>query len=244
MIIYKIPKPINIIGEFSNKAITYASCNFTYASKFFIKNKFLINKNYSKFLKNYLKFNKNKKYFDLIIDKNENFYSCHSLIYGGFNLYGKFNNKWFSEPIVINELFFKNILVFYIKKKNFLYSFDINENGFNVDLVNKLVDDAVESYNDLDFKHLGKIIDSYWRLKIQTDTKCRNQYISKLYSDCMLAGAWGGKMDENIMFLIAPQEKHEHIKKIMKDNILLNSNLYNIGIQKEEVFNGNSNCCR
>lgn len=246
MIIYKIPKPITLIGENSNKCMIFSSCNFTYISKLFSKNKFLLNISYKNFIKKYisfLSFNK-KRIFDSMLNKEDDLFSCHNVINGGISSITKIKDIWFSETLEINENFLNNILIFYIKKKYFKYELKKEENDFNKEFIDKLVDDAIDSYYKNDLKHFGKIIDSYWRLKIQTDKLCRNNYISKIYSDCILAGAFGGKMDENIMTLIAPKEKHDNIKNLMKDNILLNSKLCITGIQMEDVFSGSSNCCR
>jgi galactokinase/mevalonate kinase-like predicted kinase len=88
-----------------------------------------------------------------------------------------------------------------------------------------MVDDAYSAYIDNDFKFMGKLIDSYWRIKTQLDPNSANEFIYRIYSDCRLAGAWGGKMDENTMIILAPKEKHEEICTVMKDHIRLNSSV-------------------
>jgi galactokinase/mevalonate kinase-like predicted kinase len=107
-----------------------------------------------------------------------------------------------------------------------------------------MVDDAYNAYVDKDFKFMGKLIDSYWRIKTQLDPNSANEFIYKAYSDCRLSGAWGGKMDENTMIILAPKEKHEGICAIMKDHIKLKSSVNTTGIVREELFSGNSNCCK
>lgn len=244
MIIHKIPKPISIIGEHSNKCMIYSSCNFTYISNFFNKKRFLVNKKVKSFYKNYIKnYPILKSNFINYLSDSE-FFSSFTSLFGGFNFLNKKENDWFNIKLNHKTNFFDYALVFHIRRKFFKYEKIETKETFNLTIVNKLVDDAYKAYQDLDYEFLGKLIDSYWKLKKQSDPKCANNYIYKIYSDCRLAGAWGGKMDENIMFLLAPKEKHEDIKNILKENIILNSKLTTSGIVTEEIFSGNSNCCK
>ena len=107
-----------------------------------------------------------------------------------------------------------------------------------------MVEDAYKAYSKNDFKFFGTLVDSYWRAKLNSNPNFANQYIYNLYSNCRLAGAWGGKLDENTMILLAPPDKHNNILNVMKDHIRLKSALNTTGIITEELFGGNSNCCK
>lgn len=244
MIIHKIPKPITLIGEYSNKCICFSSCNFTYISNIGIKNKFLLNKNIKEFCKNYLKNFKNLKSNIIKQEIEGDFFSYFTTLFGNFNCITKFNSSWSNLKINYNKEFFENILIYHIRKKYFKYKKIKNEKSFNVDVVNKMVEDFYKAYHQNDIKFIGQLIDSYWRIKKQSDFGCADNYIYNLYSNCRLSGALGGKLDENTMVLIAPKEKHASIDNVMKDHIKLNSLLNTTGIITEEIFSGNSNCCK
>lgn len=244
MIIHKIPKPLTIIGEHSNKCMCYASCNFTYIGNLINKKRFLINKKTKNFYQNYIKNYPILKSSFLNYLNGNDFFSCFTSLFGGLNFLNKNNENWFNIKLNHKTNFFDYVLVFHIRRKHFKYEKIETNETFNLTVVNKMVDDAHKAYYESDYEFLGKLIDSYWRLKKQSDPNCGNNYIYKIYSDCRLAGAWGGKMDENTMFLLAPKEKHENIKNVMKENIILNPKPCTTGIITEEIFSGNSNCCK
>ena len=244
MIFHKIPKPITLIGEMSNKCISYASCNFTYINKFKNKSRYLINKNVKDFYKKYLKNYEKIKSNIIKIETSSEFASSYSSLFGNLNLTSVFNKEWFNIRLKYNKEFFDNLLVFHIKRKFYKYEISNSINSLNLDVVNKMVDDAYKAYDENNFKFFGTLIDSFFRLKIKSNPIIMNQYLYNLYSSCRLAGAWGGKMDENTMILLAPKEKHENILEVMKENIKLKSSLNTTGIITEELFSGNSNCCK
>lgn len=243
MIIHKIPKPISLIGEYSNKSICFSSCNFTYISNIFHNKRFLLNSSILNYYKKYFK-NFPCLKSDFIKNINDiNFSYLYTILFGNLNLINKTENNWFNIKIPINKLFFENLLLYHIRRKNFKFKLNKKENTLNNSLVGKMTEDFYDSYINNDIKFAGKLVDSFFRIKTQSYPECSNQYIYKLYSDCRLAGALGGKIDENIMLLIAPKESHEKIDLIMKDNIKLKTSINTTGIISEEIFGGNSNCC-
>lgn len=244
MIIFKIPKPITIIGELSNKCLSYSSCNFTYISNIGNKNKFLLNDDLKNFINNNKQFLLKRKSELLKLAIHDNFYTIYTALYGGLNFLNKTDTNWHNLKLENNNDFLDNTLVFHIRKKFFKYKKIKTDTTFNLDLVHKMVEDAHDCYIKSNWSYFGKLIDSYWRVKKESDINCRNEYISKLYAECRLSGAYGGKMDNNTMFLVAPKEKHENIKNVMKEHILLNNKININGIEKEEIFDGSSNCCR
>lgn len=244
MIIHKIPKPISIIGEFSNKCISYSSCNFSYLSKLNNKNRFLIDKNDESFLIKYIKNYPVLKSNIIKMMNEENFFSSYCMCFGKLNFINCNKNSWFNVNMNYQNDFFENILIYHIKRKFFKHEIIKMKDDFNLTIANKMVDDAYKAYEEKDYKFIGKLVESYWKLKSQSEPNCANAYVYKIYSDCKLAGIWGGKIHNNTLILIAPKEKHEQIKLIMKENILLKSSVNLNGIISEEVFGGNSNCCK
>ena len=244
MIIYKVPKPISIIGEYSNKCMIFSSCNFSYLSKFGNVKSFFVDKKtknfYKRCFKNYTTIK--SKLINLIQD--DDFPSCYTSMYGNINYINKSSICWNNTRLNVSNSFFENLLIFHIKRKYFKYDKIKPIEDFNIETVNKMVEDAYECYINNDLKFMGKLIDSYWRIKVKFDPNSANEFIFKLYSDCRLAGAWGGKMDENTMLILAPKEKHQEIYSVMKDHIILNSSVNTTGILREELFSGNSNCCK
>ena len=244
MIIYKVPKPISIIGEYSTKCMTVSSCNFSYLSKFGNVKSFFIDKKtkdfYKRCFKNYSTFK--SKLLNLV--ELDDFPSCYTSIFGKFNYINKTSTVWNNVEIDSSSDFFNNLLIFHIRRKYFKYNNVKPIENFNIGIIHKMVDDAYNAYVDNDFKFMGKLIDSYWRIKTQLDPNSTNDFIYKAYADCRLSGAWGGKMDENTMIILAPKEKHEDICSVMKDHIRLNSSVNTTGIVREELFSGNSNCCK
>ena len=50
--------------------------------------------------------------------------------------------------------------------------------------------------------------------------------------------------EQNLMLLFVKPENQNAIKSIMKDHVQINSGLDLTGIIHEELFSGNSNCCK
>ena len=81
-----------------------------------------------------------------------------------------------------NKDFFENILIYHIKKTFFKYKKIKKDQTFNIDLVNKMVDDFYKAYEKNDLSFMGSLIDSYWRIKKQSDFGCADNNIYNLYS--------------------------------------------------------------
>lgn len=244
MIIHKIPKPISLIGEYSNKSISFSTCNFSHISNIGNNKRYLLNKSifnyYKYYFKNFFKLKSN------IIKNINSIYFPHffTTLFGNINYIHQNENSWFNIKIPNNKLFFENILMYHIRRKNFNYKHINNECLFNNVTINKMVEDFYDCYINNDIKFAGKLIDSFFRIKTKTYPESANDYIYKIYSECRLAGAIGGKMDENVLILIAPKEQHENIDLVMKENIKLKTSINTTGIISEEIFGGNSNCCK
>ena len=118
------------------------------------------------------------------------------------------------------------------------------EKFIKIDNLEKMVSDFYDSYQENNWVFLGQLINSYWKIKREIDPNSKNPYIEKLYSDCRLNGAIGGKMDESLMILFVPKENQENIKRIMIDHTQINNSVDLNGLLYQEIFSGSSNCCK
>jgi hypothetical protein len=248
MVVFRIPKPISIIGENTSKSITFATCNFSIA----IDGSLDIGQNYlcqsSKLLFDYLKESKETRKDEIIKNyhktQNNAFFSkTISSTFGGLNYTTITEDSWFNIKLKANKVFNSYILAYEINKTFFTNDMYNTENLLNPSIVEKMTSDFYDSYQKENWDFLGKLINGFWKIKREKYPESRNNYIDKLYSDCRLSGVIGGKMDGSTMILFVHPENHEKIKSIMSDHILLNSSMDISGFVSQEVFSGISNCC-
>ena len=248
MVVFRIPKPISIIGENTSKSITFATCNFSIA----IDGSLDIGQNYlcqsSKLLFDYLKESKETRKDEIINNyhktQNNAFFSkALSSTFGGLNYTTITEDSWFNIKLKANKVFNSYILAYEINKAFFTNDMYNTENLLNPSIVEKMTSDFYDSYQKENWDFLGKLINGFWKIKREKYPESRNNYIDKLYSDCRLSGVIGGKMDGSTMILFVHPENHEKIKSIMSDHILLNRSMDISGFVSQEVFSGISNCC-
>jgi hypothetical protein len=248
MVVFRIPKPISIIGENSSRSITFATCNFSIA----IDGSSDIGQSYlcqsSKFLFDYLKESKETRKDEIIkyYHKTKNsalFSKAISSTFGGLNYTTTTEDSWFNIKLKKNKVFNSYILIYEINKTLFANEECNIENLFNPSIVEKMTSDFYDSYQKENWDFLGKLINGFWKIKRELYPESKNNYIDKLYSDCRLNGVIGGKMDGSTMILFAHPDNHEKIKSIMENHTLLNSSMDISGFVSQEVFSGISNCC-
>lgn len=249
MVIFRIPKSINIIGENTNKTISIATCNFSIGieGSLDIGDKYLCSG--SKEIFNYLKESKETRKDEIIKHlyktKNSFYFSGFiSNVFGGMNATTITNDSWFNIKIKENKTFTSYLLIYNISEKFFTYKKNKEQSLLKSPSLEKMSLDFYDSYQKENWNFLGQLINSFWKIKKDLDLDSTNNYIDKIYSDCRLNGVIGGKMDNSTMILFAPQEKHEKIKKIMFEHDMLNSSTDMSGYVTEEVFSGISNCCK
>ena len=246
MLAFRIPKPITIIGDHTNKAITFASCNFLTSINFntIIEQQ----KPCDSTLKILTYLNLNKHFEKNIIIEclypNYDFAKIQSAVFGGLNYLTISDHLWFSIKLNYEKEFFDHIMLYEINKDFFEYDKSIAKSFHKMDNLEKMVGDFYDAYQEKNWLFLGQLINSYWKIKRDIDPASKNPYIEKLYSDCRLNGAIGGKMDGSLMLLFVKPENQSSIKSIMKDHIQISSNLNLNGIIHEELFSGSSNCCK
>ena len=248
MVVFRIPKPISIIGDNASKSITFASCNFSIAveDSADIGNEYLCQS--SKYLFDYLKESKETRKDEIIkhFYKTKNvalFSKAISSIFGGLNYTTTTEDSWYNIKIKKNKIFNSYILIYEISKSFFVNEECNTENLFNPSIIEKMTSDFYDSYQKENWDFLGKLINGFWKIKREKYPASKNNYIDKLYSDCRLSGVIGGKMDGSTMILFAHPTNHEKIKSIMSDHTLLNSSMDISGFVSQEVFSGISNCC-
>lgn len=246
MLITRIPRPISIIGDFTKKTISFASCNFTTTIDY--------NKNieeqtscsiWSKVL-SCLQNTASLQKSSLIknFESNDDFHKVYSSIFGGLNYLTTNNDLWFSIRLDYKKEFFEHLMIFEINKNFFEYKKETEKNLIKIDNLEKMVSDFYDSYQENNWVFLGQLINSYWKIKREIDPNSKNPYIERLYSDCRLNGAIGGKMDESLMILFVPKENQENIKRIMIDHTQINNSVDLNGLLYQEIFSGSSNCCK
>lgn len=246
MLAFRIPKPISIIGDYTNKVISFASCNFWTSINFntIIETEALCDST-SKVL-NYIYMNNHFEKNIIIKDlyPNDDFAKIQSSVFGGLNYLTISDHLWFSIKLSYEKEFFDHIMLYEIDKNFFQYDKSIAKSFHKMDNLEKMVSDFYDAYQEKNWVFLGQLINSYWKIKRDVDPASKNTYIEKLYSDCRLNGAIGGKMDGSLMLLFVKPENQNAIKSIMKDHVQINSGLDLTGIIHEELFSGNSNCCK
>ena len=248
MVVFRIPKPISIIGDNASKSITFATCNFSIAveGSVDIGNEYLCQS--SKYLFDYLKESKETRKDEIIKHyyKTKNvalFSKAISSVFGGLNYTTTTEDSWYNIKIKKNKIFNSYVLIYEINKTLFVNEEYSTENLFNPSIIEKMTSDFYGSYQKEEWDFLGKLINGFWKIKREKYPESRNNYIDKLYSDCRLNGVIGGKMDGSTMILFAHPTNHEKIKSIMSDHTLLNSSMDISGFVSQEVFSGISNCC-
>jgi hypothetical protein len=246
MLAFKIPKPITIIGDHTNTAVTFASCNFCTCINFntVIEQEEPCDSTLKvlKYLNLHRTFEKN-----IIIEglyPNNDFAKIQSAVFGGLNYLTISDHLWFSIKLDYQKEFFDHIMLYEINKDFFEYDKSIAKSFHKIDNLEKMVADFYDAYQEKNWVFLGQLINAYWKIKRDVDPASKNAYIEKLYSDCRLNGAIGGKMDGSLMLLFVKPENQDSIKSIMKDHVQINSSLDLTGIIHEELFSGNSNCCK
>ena len=79
----------------------------------------------------------------------------------------------------------------------------------------RITDHAIDALYTSNWKELGKWIDMSWRIKASLSDKVSSEYISSIYADARLRGAFGGKLigsgGGGCVLLVAPPERHEEI---------------------------------
>jgi len=246
MLAFKIPKPITVIGDYTNKAITFASCNFCTCINFntIIEQEKPCDSTLKvlKYLNLHRTFEKN-----IIIEglyPNDDFAKIQSAVFGGLNYLTVSDHLWFSIKLDYEKEFFDHIMLYEINKDFFEYDKSIAKSFHKMDNLEKMVADFYDAYQEKNWVFLGQLINSYWKIKRDIDPASKNAYIEKLYSDCRLNGAIGGKMDGSLMLLFVNPKNQDSIRSIMKDHVQINNSLDLTGIIHEELFNGSSNCCK
>ena len=246
MLAFRIPKPITIIGDHTNRAISFASCNFWTSINFnkIVETQPLCDSSLK--ILNYIHTNNHFQKNIIIKDlyPNDDFAKIQSALFGGLNYLTTNNDLWFSISLDYKKEFFEHLMIFEINKNFFEYKKETEKNLIKIDNLEKMVSDFYDSYQENNWVFLGQLINSYWKIKREIDPNSKNPYIERLYSDCRLNGAIGGKMDESLMILFVPKENQENIKRIMIDHTQINNSVDLNGLLYQEIFSGSSNCCK
>lgn len=71
------------------------------------------------------------------------------------------------------------------------------------------------------FQALGDLLHQNWQMKKELASGISNPQIEQMYEQTLKAGAWGGKIlgagGGGFLLTIAPPNKHEKIKKALKN---------------------------
>lgn len=154
--------------------------------------------------------------------------------YGGLNRIDFNKDGYVVHPIIISPERKKelnnNLLMFFtgftrfssdIQKVNNQTTYDEKKKQLNEML--EIVDqaEAILTNPDINLDEFGKLLDKTWKLKRQTGKAVSNEKIDQLYERGIKAGALGGKLlgagGGGFMVFYVPKDKHEVVKKEMKD---------------------------
>jgi len=101
----------------------------------------------------------------------------------------------------------------------------------------EMVDEAVDILNDnnSDLSNFGRLLHESWMIKRKLTNKITNNNIDEIYDKAIKAGALGGKLlgagGGGFILFYAKPEKHEKIRKSLKDLLYVPFSFENIGSQ-------------
>lgn len=157
------------------------------------------------------------------------------------------DNDFYVHPITIpkekNNLFQSHLLLFFTgisRNASDIAGEQIKrtaEKKAELTAMLEMVDEAVDilnsdSRNILDF---GKLFHESWKLKMGLTDLIANNTIKDIYKSALSAGALGGKLlgagGGGFMLFFAPPEKHDQIKKALKNLLYVPFSFENLGTQ-------------